>query len=116
MPPNELLDYLELPMKHEDWGRAAMYGAMMQGAGKEAPPIILVGAEKDGVKGIALLDGRRRIHAAAIAAKATVEAYLPVDHLGMMNEAQAQAPAADEGSQIVGKQIAGAGVVAGPTR
>jgi uncharacterized ParB-like nuclease family protein len=57
--------------------------------GHETPPIIIAGVvdEDDGGKGIMLIDGRHRIHAAVAAGKETILAYIPVEHLPMMKEA-----------------------------
>lgn len=101
---SQLLRHIDLPMQEDDWRRAAMYGARLQAEGGTSPPIILVGAEDGEARGIALLDGRRRIHAAAIAAAETVEAWVPEQHLGMLSESEDRAA-------MVGEKIEGAGIV-----
>lgn len=101
---SQLLEHLQLPMESSDWGKAAMYGARLQAESEKPPPIILVGAEEDGRRGLALLDGRRRIHAASIAGKDRIEAWVPEEHLGVMGETPPRAA-------IIGAGIGGAGIV-----
>jgi hypothetical protein len=97
--PQELADYITVYMKDDNDG-----GAMMKGRdnklsakykewlqrGHQPPPILLAGAENDEgtERGIMLIDGRHRIHAAIAAGLQTIKAYIPKDHLSYMDAAE----------------------------
>jgi hypothetical protein len=96
--PHELAAYINVYMRDDQSG-----GEMMKSAdhslkntyvgwirkGHQPPPIMISGVidEEDGDKGILLIDGRHRIHAAVEAGLATIQAYLPVEHIPFMDEA-----------------------------
>jgi hypothetical protein len=53
------------------------------------PPVLLVGAEEAWRRGLALLDGRRRICAAAVSPSHRVRAILPSRHEGLCRSIEA---------------------------
>lgn len=97
--PQELASYITIYMKDDDDG-----GAMMKGRdtklsakykewlqrGHEPPPILVAGAANDDgtERGIMLIDGRHRIHAAIAAGLTTIKAYIPKDHLPYLKDAE----------------------------
>jgi hypothetical protein len=99
MRPDQLASYITTYMKDEADG-----GAMMKGRdeklsskyrewiehGHQPPPILIAGAEdpRDGSRGIMLIDGRHRIFASIEAGLKTIKAYIPTEHLPLLNDAE----------------------------
>jgi hypothetical protein len=76
-------------MQPKDVSLAKEYVKLLR-RGHEPPPIIIAGAEDpdDGTEGVTLIDGRHRIHAAAMAKLKEIQAYIPKEDLPMMKKAE----------------------------
>jgi hypothetical protein len=76
-------------MRPRDVSLAKEYVKLLR-RGHEPPPIIIAGAEDPDTKteGITLIDGRHRIHAAAMAGLKELPAYIPKDAIPMMEKAE----------------------------
>lgn len=96
--PDEMAKYITTYMKDDGEG-----GDMMKGRdeklsakykewiekGHEPPPILLSGVtDEDGSRGIMLIDGRHRIFSAIDAGLKTIKAYLPIEQVECMKDAE----------------------------
>jgi hypothetical protein len=74
-------------MRKRDVAFAKAYVGLMT-KGHESTPIMVMGAEnpKTGEKGLALIDGRHRIHAHVMAKRPEILVYIPADDVRFLEE------------------------------